>query len=111
DIRAGTYAASPTVLTNVGGLLYFRAYDTTNGYELWKSDGTEAGTVLVKDIGTGSGSWHIYNPTNVGGTLYFVANDGTNGPELWKSDGTEVGTVLVKDIAAGPQGSYPQQLT
>jgi len=33
-----------------GGRYFFEANDGTNGEELWTSDGTEAGTVLVKDI-------------------------------------------------------------
>ena len=44
----------PRNLTNVNGTLFFTADDGTNGRELWKSDGTAAGTVLVKDISPGS---------------------------------------------------------
>ncbi|MBR9970881.1 ELWxxDGT repeat protein [Magnetospirillum sulfuroxidans] len=81
--------------------MYFSASGDTGGTELWKSDGTAVGTVMVKDICPGSlGS----NPTyllNINGTLYFAASDGTNGRELWKSDGTAVGTVMVKDIYVG----------
>ncbi len=63
----------------------------TSGAELWKSDGTAAGTVLVKDIYPPGyyGSSNPSNFTNVNGTLFFTANDGTNGTELWKSDGTD----------------------
>ena len=32
----------------MGNEMYFFATDSTNGYELWKSDGTEEGTVLVR---------------------------------------------------------------
>ncbi|MCY7274697.1 MAG: DUF4347 domain-containing protein [Phormidesmis sp. CAN_BIN44] len=99
-------------LTNVNGTVYFQAYDPTNGNELWKSDGTVAGTVLVKDINPGSNSSYPNNLTNVNGTLYFRAFDPTNGNELWKSDGTAAGTVLVKDIfAGGSNSSGPTSLT
>ena len=100
----------------MGGTLFFSANDGTTGPELWKSDGTEAGTVLVKDInpnisyGYPVGSYPHYL-TDVGGTLFFAANDGTNSLELWKSDGTEAGTVLVADINPGDDGSLPNHLT
>ena len=42
------------MLTAVGNTLYFRADDGINGSELWKSDGTASGTVMVKDIDSGS---------------------------------------------------------
>jgi len=105
---------STLYLTNVNGTLYFSSYDSTHGEELWKSDGTEAGTSIVKDIRPGS-----YGPTpyssepedlmEVNGVLYFTAFDSTNGRELWKSDGTEAGTVMVKDIYPGfdPIEPYP----
>ena len=78
--------------------------------ELWKSDGTTAGTVLVKDINPGSASSSIGYLTPVGNTLYFVASNGTQGVELWKSDGTTAGTMLVKDIRSGSASSYPSAL-
>ena len=111
DICPGTFSSSPAYLTNVNGTLYFRANDGTTGYELWKSDGTEGGTVPVKDIYAGSGTSSPQNLTNVNGTLYFTAVSGTTGYELWKSDGTEAGTVLVRDIYAGGSSSSPANLT
>ena len=114
DISSGSDASLPRYLTNVNGTLFFSASDGSvdssandgiNGRELWKSDGTEAGTVLVKDILAGSGDSSPRNLTNVNGILYFLANDGINGEELWKSDGTAAGTVLVKDILLGVASS------
>lgn len=83
----------------VGDELFFAANSEFNNLELWKSDGTTTGTVLVKDIfpssdrGSSLSELFAHN-----GILYFAADDGLNGVELWKSDGTESGTVLVKNI-------------
>ncbi|WP_254175244.1 ELWxxDGT repeat protein [Planktothrix pseudagardhii] len=85
-------------LTNINGTLYFRANDGINGFELWKSDGTPEGTILVKNINPGSSDSLPGFLINVNGTLYFHANDGVHGIELWKSDGTTAGTVLIKNI-------------
>jgi ELWxxDGT repeat protein len=68
---------------NVNGRLFFDASDGSHGVELWESDGTSAGTVMVQDINPGS---HASSPrylTNVSGTLFFGANDGSHGYELW----------------------------
>ena len=102
---------SVNLLTNVNGVMYFAGNDGSNGVELWKSDGTDVGTVMVKDIQAGSNSSSPKSLVNVNGTLYFTANNGTNGEELWKSDGTAAGTVMVRDILAGINSSTPSQLT
>src|SRR2546422_6814941 len=86
------------LLTYVNGTVFFTANDGIHGLELWKSDGTAAGTVLVKDIYPGAAGAGPTGLTNVDGTLFFSADDGIHGNELWKSDGTAEGTVLVKDI-------------
>ncbi|WP_301337737.1 ELWxxDGT repeat protein, partial [Microcystis aeruginosa] len=115
------FSSFPENLTAVGNTLFFTANDNVNGRELWKSDGTAAGTVLVKDIRPGSYAYGSYsyssspdNLTAVGNTLFFTAFDDVNGRELWKSNGTAAGTVLVRDIRAGSFGSfgsYPSNLT
>lgn len=80
DIHAGLSSSTPeqlTVITNNGAsILFFVAYDSANGYELWKSDGTTAGTVRISNIGPGAVTGHIGNLTNVSGRLYFTANPG-----------------------------------
>src|SRR5687768_7203610 len=94
DINPNTAAqgSSPGFSVLVGSTLYFSGFVNGLGSELFKSDGTAAGTVLVKDIFPG---WASSNPawlTNVNGTVFFIA-----GAQLWKTDGTAEGTVLVKD--------------
>src|SRR5439155_8769669 len=93
------FGSIPASLTNVNGTLFFDADDGTSGPELWKSDGTADGTVLVKDIRGGAVGSSQYYLTNVDGTLFFQANDGAHGGELWKSDGTAGGTIQLPDIA------------
>ena len=87
DINSGSGSSIPTYLTAVGNTLYFRAFDVTNGIELWKSDGTASGTAMVQDIYSGSSSSGPAYLTAIGNTLYFSADDGTNGSELWTVSG------------------------
>ena len=108
-------ASNPTNLFDFNGTLLFRAGDA-NGQELWKSDGTAAGTVLVRDINTGTTAASNSNPTNFtffNNQVFFTATNGTNvnGSELWKTDGTTTGTALVKDIRTGTAGANPQNFT
>ena len=100
--------------TNVGGIAYFGADDGVTGRELWRSNGTTAGTFLLKDIQPNISFPFGSNPhdlTNVGGTLFFSASDTNDGDELWKSNGTAPGTVRVEDINPGPDSSSPTFLT
>lgn len=103
--------SNPNNFTEVGELTFFTASTVTHGTELWKTDGTAAGTRLVKDIAVGTVNSSPSSLTNVNGTLYFVANDGVHGVELWMSDGTSAGTVMVKDIRPGSTAGSIADLT
>ncbi|MFD0779098.1 ELWxxDGT repeat protein [Flavobacterium myungsuense] len=94
-------------MASCNGELFFNADDGVNGIELWKSNGTSAGTIMVKNInGISSGSFPR-EITSYKGNVYFSANTTNEGNELWKSDGTTNGTVMVKDIFAGIGGGQP----
>lgn len=109
---SGIYnAGNPNYFCPMNGKLYFSANTVANGTELWVTDGTNAGTVMVKDINPGTGNSSPFKLTAIGNTVYFRATDGTNGTELWKSDGTSGGTVMVKDINSAAGNAAPDQFT
>ncbi len=87
------------------------------GIDLWKTDGTSAGTVLVKHIESanngGKGVQMAENLTNMaaqGNLLMFAANDGVHGTQLWRSDGTSDGTFAVKNINSTVQLNVPASI-
>lgn len=86
------------------GKLLFVADNGTHGKELWSSDGTEAGTVMVKDIFPGAESATPRSFAVANNKLFFIARDYSFNYELWVSDGTEAGTMLVKDVWPGQWG-------
>ncbi|HVJ86991.1 MAG TPA: ELWxxDGT repeat protein, partial [Caulifigura sp.] len=95
-----------------GGELYFTADDGGgSGFELWKTDGTVAGTQLVKDIVPGPLGSSASDYVAVGDLFFFTATTPETGRELWKSDGTAAGTVLVKDVVPGLDSSNADRLT
>ena len=99
---------SPNAFTAMNGVAYFIANDGSDGQELWKSDGTAAGTAMVSDIAPGSPTSSLQSLTDVDGELYFVASEGPGSNQLWMSDGTAAGTSLVQNIAQTQnQVSYP----
>ncbi|MFO1022205.1 MAG: ELWxxDGT repeat protein [Planctomycetales bacterium] len=101
-----SFASNPVLSNVVGNVMYFIGSDGVHGAELWKTDGTTAGTVMVKDINPGAGNSMTLATSYIsGGHLFFFADDGVHGVELWESDGTEAGTVLVQDINPGSASS------
>ncbi len=92
------------------GRLFFTAGDGEHGFELWSSDGTAAGTGMLRDIFPGEESSAPTQLTAAGSRVFFTAHDGVHGVELWESDGTETGTRLVQDLSPQALSSHPEQL-
>ena len=98
------------IFSGTGGILFFQGSDAATGRELYKTNGTLAGTTMVKDINPGAGNGFLplieeENNPIMNGEYYFTGNKGDGG-ELWKSDGTAAGTVMVKDIRPSFGNSY-----
>lgn len=89
--------SSPQSLFVYGNQLLFAAGSKHNGVDLWKTDGTEQGTVMVKNISLGTASSAISNFVLYKGKVYFIANDNIKGQQLWVTDGTAAGTMRVSN--------------
>ena len=76
----------------VNNTLFFRGNDGSNGVELWKSDGNSSGTVMVKDLNSGSGSSNPSDFTSSNDKLFFTTGLGSYQFRRWVSDGTNAGT-------------------
>ena len=116
DINPGNQGSSFSDIIVMNNNMYFIAWRDSDGFGLYKSDGTDSGTVLIKDLFSGTPN-HMDNMDKIGSMvatsdkIFFVIKDATYGKELWVSDGTTAGTMIVKDIVPGSQGSYPSELT
>lgn len=93
------------------GVVFFAANDGVHGKELWKTDGSEANTVMVKDINAGAASaimtpgldWNTNFPharLPDGRVVFTAADDDTGGLKPWVSDGTDAGTFMLAAIGA-----------
>lgn len=102
-------SGNPSNLTVIGNTLFFTATNGS-GTELWKTDGTPSGTVMVTDLAAGSASSSPASLTVVGSTLFFSAANAAGDRELYRCDGPGYNTItLVRDI--NPSGSSdPQNL-
>ncbi|MBD3881757.1 hypothetical protein IFO70_08330 [Phormidium tenue FACHB-886] len=120
DVQLGTSVGSePFNLLSIGNEIYFFADDGEAGRELWKSDGTDAGTVLVRNNG-GSPRGSIADNASMvlfQNTLYFAADNEVDGRQVWTYDPAAPANSQLKQIiinripGQGAEGSSPIQFT
>lgn len=100
--ESGLISGNPHFFHVVNNTVYFVAQgkNYTNS-ELWKTDGTIAGTILVSDLYTfdRNFSTSINRVASFNNLLFFTVFSSVNGRELWRSNGTDTGTYMVKDIS------------
>ena len=96
-----TAPGGPEQLTASNGLVFFTAANAEAGRELWVTDGTAAGTRLVRDIAAGSGDSSVAGLTAEAGGVLFSAYDPERGTEAWFSDGSAAGTRMMADATPG----------
>ena len=106
DINPGPGSSYIKYMTQLGDKVIFQTTVTGSENGPWVTDGTAAGTFMLKKLHSHSGPMVVFK-----NEVYFSGDDGTAGLELWKTDGTSEGTVMVKDICPGSYGSRPGELT
>ena len=114
DIMPGATGSSiallpASIVSPTPGTVLFVANDGTTGSELWVTDGTAAGTTLLKDIFPGTSPGNPVAFAQLGGQILFQATgDNQHAVELWRTDGTAAGTVQVN---SGSFPAYPRSIT
>lgn len=91
----GVPVSGEECLAALGDELFFRAESTGAGSELWRTDGTAAGTRLAVDVVPGPEGSRPGCASVVGGRLLFPANTPDGRRDFWTSDGTAAGTVAL----------------
>ncbi|MEK6220762.1 MAG: hypothetical protein N2D54_00760, partial [Chloroflexota bacterium] len=116
DTPSPNYSSQPYYFTGLDTMVLFSADKSPEyGRELWASDGTEGGTVMLVDNAPGGEDGYAdrfdeETVAEVNGLVYFAMNDGVHGSEIWQSDGTAAGTQLFADLNPGKASSQPYQL-
>ncbi|HTQ79908.1 MAG TPA: ELWxxDGT repeat protein, partial [Thermoanaerobaculia bacterium] len=100
---SGASIQGPLVAVSPSGKAVFLADDGIHGAEPWTSDGTPAGTALLKDVCSGPCGVVTDPPLQaLAGAAFFRAGDPQQGDDLWRSDGTAAGTRRFTDFGAPP---------
>jgi ELWxxDGT repeat protein len=103
DITPGYIGTELMWMHVFAGNLYLMTTDADGSY-LWMSDGSGAGTVLVKSF---DGIQYESEVITFGSRFYFSARTNSGGVELWTSGGTEPTTTQVTDFVTGLGSSDP----
>jgi ELWxxDGT repeat protein len=85
-------SSSPVSFHRLGEQLLFVANDGEHGGEVWRADGTTAGTRLVKDVRIGAEGSSPKFVGNIGNAAIFEAREGGSLHTIWRTDGTTEGT-------------------
>jgi len=86
-------------LTAAGDLLFLIAGYKTDDKELWRSDGTDAGTFIIDGPSDGKVDGWARSLSVLNGIVYFENRDtDLDLDRLWRSDGTEAGTTIVTSM-------------
>lgn len=92
-------SSEPTYLHASGSMVYFTADDGTHGAELWRTDGTESGTFMLKDLIPGGVGSRPGPFITSGAKVFFTTFDlESNSLILWRTDGTAGGTISLHDF-------------
>lgn len=89
------------------GTLVFSGSDGLTEEELFISDGTPLGTVLLADLSSGSEGSSPQEFQTFQSSVYFSASTPNQGRELWSTDGTVLQTVPVYDFSLGAKSGDP----
>src|SRR6218665_112499 len=82
----------------LGSTLFFSANDGLHGTQIWKTDGTPAGTVAIKDLAPASSGYNVTELSAAGSLVYFRFNN-----KLYRTDGTNAGTIILQDSLHSPR--------
>ena len=111
DIAAPTSQGNgaPTAIVGLPGVanVVIFAARSEFGVEPWRSDGTTAGTWMLRDIAPGIDSSFAADMFAAGAFVFFTAQVDGIGRELWRTDGTAAGTILLGDLNVGTASSSP----
>ena len=100
----------PSRFTKAGNEIFFRCNDEVHGHELWRTDGTEAGTKPLFTVADD----HTFLGTKVigyGGLGFFTARSDDNGTEIWQTNNTRTSTKMTIDATPGSESFNPGEMT